>query len=147
MRVQGLGRELATVCGAAGLGCFAVMAQHCVRVVELSAAAMQRCVQRLRIVQGGLCTIVCTCAHRVHSAGQVRRHRRRDRRALLSMWRTRTSEGTGGPEHKIEDRQLCGEWRSRGKQRVITASTLHLLLGHCNCLLLGCLWAQHLCYL
>ena len=30
-----------------------------------------------------------------------RRHRRRDRRALLSMWGTRTSEGTGGPEQKI----------------------------------------------
>ena len=29
---------------------------------------------------------------------------------------------------------------------VIAASTLHLLLGHCNCLLLGYLWAQHLCY-
>ena len=30
-----------------------------------------------------------------------RRHRRRDRRALLSMWETRTSEGTGGPEQNI----------------------------------------------
>ena len=76
-----------------------------------------------------------------------RRHRRRDRRALLSMWRTRTSEGTGGPERKIEDRENCGEWRSRGKQSVIAALTLHLLFGHGKCLLLSCLWAQHLCYL
>ena len=94
------------------------------------------------------CIRLCVlCTQSALGRTGFRRHRRRDRRALLSMWGTRTSEGTGGPEHKIEDRQLCGEWRSRGKQRVITASTLHLLLGHCNCLLLGCLWAQHLFYL
>ena len=33
MRVQGLGRGWAAVYGAAGLGCFAVMAQDCVGVV------------------------------------------------------------------------------------------------------------------
>ena len=47
--VQGLGRGWAAVCGAAGLGCFAVMAQswtNCVGVVELSAAAVQGCMRR-----------------------------------------------------------------------------------------------------
>lgn len=44
--VQGLGRGWAAVCGAAGLGCFAVMAQYCVGVVELSAAAVQGCMRR-----------------------------------------------------------------------------------------------------
>ena len=47
--VQGLGRGWAAVCGAAGLGCFAVMAQswtNCVRVVELSATAVQGCMRR-----------------------------------------------------------------------------------------------------
>ena len=47
MRVQGLGRGWAAVCGAAGLGCFAVMAQYCVGVVELSAAAVQGCMRRV----------------------------------------------------------------------------------------------------
>ena len=49
MWVQGLGRGWAAVCGAAGLGCFAVMAQswtNCVGVVELSAAAVQGCMRR-----------------------------------------------------------------------------------------------------
>ena len=41
------GREWATVCGAAGLGYSAVMAQHCVRVVELLAPGVQQCVQKL----------------------------------------------------------------------------------------------------
>ena len=49
----------------------AVMAQDCVGVVELSAAGVQRWVQGLQIVWGGLRTVVCTCAHRVHSAGQA----------------------------------------------------------------------------
>ena len=47
MWVQGLGRGWAAVCGAAGLGCSAVVAQHCVGVVELSASGVQWCVQRL----------------------------------------------------------------------------------------------------
>ena len=49
MWVQGLGRGWAAVCGAAGLGCFAVMAQswtNCVGVVELSATAVQGCMRR-----------------------------------------------------------------------------------------------------
>ena len=39
--------------------------------------------------------------------------------------------------HKIEDRQLCGEWRGRGKQRVISASTLHFYLD----IAIVCCWA------
>ena len=46
MQVQGLGRGCAAVRGAAGLGCFAVMAQYCARAVELLAAAVQQCMQR-----------------------------------------------------------------------------------------------------
>ena len=74
-----------------------------------------------------------------------RRHRRRDRRALLSMWETRTSEGTGGPEQKIEDRKCVGSGGALSAKGSGGFNT-SLLLGHCNCLLLGCLWAQHLCY-
>ena len=47
MRVQGLGRGWVAVYGAAGQGGFAVMAQDCVRVVELSAAGVQRYMQGL----------------------------------------------------------------------------------------------------
>ena len=39
--------RMGSLCGAAGLGCFAVMAQYCVGVVELSATVVQRCMQRL----------------------------------------------------------------------------------------------------
>ena len=42
-----LGRGWAAVHSAAGLGCFAVMAQDCVRVMELSAAGIQRCMHML----------------------------------------------------------------------------------------------------
>ena len=55
-------------------------------------------------------------------------HRRRDRRALLSMWGIRTSEGTGGPEHKVkEHRQICGEWRSLRQTKGHSASTFQLI--------------------
>ena len=46
----------------------------------------------------------------------------------------RAQEGQG---KRSEDRQLCGEWRSRGKQRVIAASTLYLLLD----MEIVCCWA------
>ena len=59
------------MCSAAGLLCFAVMAQYCAGVVELSATVVQQCVRMLQVVWGGLSTVVCTCAHRVHSAGQL----------------------------------------------------------------------------
>ena len=144
MRVQGLGRGWAAVCGAAGLGCFAVMAQNDAKRLILcrGGGALGNSGARMhaeglnrvgRIVYG--CVYLCTQS----ALGRTgfRRHRRRDRRALLSMWRTRTSEGTGGPEQKIEDRQLCGEWRGGGKQRVVAASTLHLLLDMANV----CCWA------
>ena len=46
----------------------------------------------------------------------------------------------------FEDRHICGEWRRLRQTKGHSALTLQLLLGHCNCLLLSCLWAQHLCY-
>ena len=49
---------------------------------------------------GGLYTAVCTCAHRVHSAEQVFGDTDGET-GLLSMWETRTPEGTGGPEQNI----------------------------------------------
>ena len=47
MWVQGLGQGRAAIHGAAGQGCSAVMAQDCARVVEVSAAGVLRCMQRL----------------------------------------------------------------------------------------------------
>ena len=51
---------------------------------------------------------MCALVH----TGCTRRHRRRDRRALLSMWGTRTAEGTGGPEHRRlkMDQGVLGVW-------------------------------------
>ena len=39
--------RMGSLCGAAGLGCFAVMTQDCVGMVELLATGVQWCVQRL----------------------------------------------------------------------------------------------------
>ena len=48
------------------------------------------------------CIRLCVlCTQSALGRTGFRRHRRRDRRALLSMWETRTSEGTGGPEQNI----------------------------------------------
>ena len=120
-RVPGRGR--AAVCDAAGLGCSAVMAQQCAGVVELSASGMQRCVQRLDLnrVGGTMHCCVHLCTQGALGRPGSRRHRRRDRRALLSMWGTRTSEGTGGRARaqEDEDRQMCGEWRSFDSQSVV----------------------------
>ena len=102
MWVQGLGRGWAAVHRAAGQGRSAVMAQDCVGVVELSAAGVQRCVQRLSIMWGRtVYSCVHLCTQGTLSRTGSRRHRRRDRRALLSMWETRTSEDTGGPEQNV----------------------------------------------
>jgi hypothetical protein len=69
MWVQGLGRGWAAVQCAAVQSGYAVKA--CVGAVELSVSGVQRCVQGFKIVWGGLCVGVRTCAHGVCSAGQV----------------------------------------------------------------------------
>ena len=76
-----------------------------------------------------------------------RRHRRRDRRACCRCGRPGLLRAQEGQSKIFEDGKCAGSGGVCGKQRVSSASTLHLLLGHCNCLLLGCLWAQHLWYL
>ena len=70
------------------------------------------CAEALNRVEWTMNSCVHLCTQGALGRTGFRRHRRRDRRALLSMWETRTSEGTGGPKQKIEDRQLCGKWRS-----------------------------------
>ena len=69
------------------------------------------------------------------------------RPACCRCGRPGLSRAQEGQSKVFEDGKCVGSGGDCGKQRVIAASTLHLLLGHCNCLLLGCLWAQHLCYL
>ena len=59
---------MAVCCAAMQSGC-AVKA--CDGAVELSVIGVQWCVQGLKIVWGGLCVGVCTCAHGVCSAEQV----------------------------------------------------------------------------
>ena len=101
MRVQGLGRGWAAVCGAAGLGCFAVMAQYCVGVVELSIGSSGARMHAEGLNRVGRIVYGCVyCAHRVHSAEQVFGDTDGET-GLLSMWETRTPEGTGGPEQNI----------------------------------------------
>ena len=83
--VQGLGRGWAAVCGAAGLGCFAVMAQswtNCVGVVELSAAAVQDACGGTESC-GEDCIRLCVlCTQSALGRTGFRRHRRRDRLAV-----------------------------------------------------------------
>ena len=102
--VQGLGRGWAAVCGAAGLGCFAVMAQNDAKGLILCRGGGALGNSRMhaeglnrvgRIVYG--CVY---CAHRVLSAEQVFGDTDGET-GLLSMWETRTFEGTGGPEQSI----------------------------------------------
>ena len=102
--VQGLGRGWAAVCGAAGLGCFAVMAQNDAKGLILCRGGGALGNSRMhaeglnrvgRIVYG--CVY---CAHRVHSAEQVFGDTDGET-GLLSMWETRTAEGTGGPGQSI----------------------------------------------
>ena len=69
MWVQGLGQGRAAVQCAAVQSGYAVRA--CVGAVELSVTGVERCVQGFKIVWGGQCIGVCTCAHEVCSAGQV----------------------------------------------------------------------------
>ena len=89
------------------------------------------------------------CAHRVHSAEQVFGD---------------TDGETDGLAVDVGDQDFRGHRRARAKYlktenvwgveefNTIAANkgSLRLqhfiIIGHCNCLLLGCLWAQHLCY-
>ena len=148
--VQGLGRGWAAVCGAAGLGCFAVMAQI-VSGWWSSRHQGYNGVCRSSESCGEDYVQLCALVH----TGCTRQNR-------FSVTPTARPTGfvvdVGGQDfcghrraraQENEDRQMCGEWRSMRQHfiLVIAASTLHLIIGHCNCLLLGCLWAQHLCYL
>ena len=94
------------MCGAAGLGCFAVMAQNDAKGLILcrGGGALGNSGARMhaeglnrvgRIVYG--CVY---CAHRVLSAEQVFGDTDGET-GLLLMWETRTFEGTGGPEQNI----------------------------------------------
>lgn len=93
-----------------------------------------------RIVYG--CVYLCTQS----ALGRTgfRRHRRRDRLAV-----------------DVGDQDSRGHRRARAKylktenvwgveEHAANKGSLLLqhfiIIGHCNCLLLGCLWAQHLCY-
>ena len=87
------------------------------------------------------------CAHRVHSAEQVFGDTDGETDGLCCRCgRPGLLRAQEGQSKRFEDRKCVGSGGVCGKQRVRTASTLHLIIGHCNCLLLGCLWAQHLCY-
>ena len=93
------------------------------------------------------CIRLCVlCTQSALGRTGFRRHRRRDRLAV-----------------DVGDQDSRGHRRARAKylktenvwgveEYAATKVSLRLqhfilLFGHCNCLLLGCLWAQHLCYL
>ena len=99
---------------------------------------------------GGLCAGVCACAQRVHSVGQVsRRHRRRGRQALMSMWGCRTAEGIGGwtmPWKNIgKDQGLIGECKGLWRQRATADQLSFKARATAHVHLLSCLWAQQPC--
>ena len=92
------------------------------------------------------CIRLCVlCTQSALGRTGFRRHRRRDRLAVDVG--DQDSRGHRRARAKyLKTENVWGVEEYCGKQRVIAASTLHLIIGHCNCLLLGCLWAQHLCY-
>ena len=96
-------------------GWFAVMAQDCVGVVDLSVAGVQWCIQT-----GGLQSCrddyeqVCALEHT--ECTQVLGGTDGETDGLLSsMWGTRTSEGTGGSKHRRlqMDQGMLGVWSLR----------------------------------
>ena len=150
--VQGLGRGWAAVCGAAGLGCFAVMAQNDAKGLILCQGGGALGNSRMhaeglnrvgRIVYG--CVY---CAHRVHSAEQVFGDTDGETDGLCCRCgRPGLPRAQEGQSKIFEDGKCVGSGGVCGNQSVIQLQHFILLFGHCNCLLLGCLWAQHLCYL
>ena len=94
---------------------------------------------------GGLYTVVCTCAHRVPRQNRLPatptarptgfvvdvgdQDFRGHRRARAKDLKTGKYAGSGGA---LAAKGSCGFNTS-------------VLVGHYNCLLLSCLWAQHLC--
>ena len=94
---------------------------------------------------GGLYTAVCT----VHT--ECSRQNRFSatptaRPACCRCGRPGLPRAQEGQSQVFEDGKCVGSGGDCGKQSAIAAWTLHLIIGHCNCLLLGWLWAQHLCY-
>ena len=96
---------------------------------------------------GGLYTAVCTCAHRVHSAEQVFGDTDGETDGLCCRCgRPGLLRAQEGQSKRLKTENVWGveePWQLKGQFGFNTS----LLLGHCNCLLLGWLWAQHLCYL
>jgi hypothetical protein len=84
-----------------------------------------------KLCGGTMYSWVHLCTRSALGRAGSQKHRRRDRRALLSMWGTRTSEGTRGPARAqaTEDRQVCGECRSLWQLKGHAALTLHLNVG------------------
>ena len=81
---------------------------------------------------------MCTRAHRVHSAEQVFGDIDGETDGLCCpCGRPGLLRAQEGQSKRFEDRKCVGSGGACGKQRVISASTLHLIIGHCNCLLLG----------
>ena len=151
--VQGLGRGWAAVCGAAGLGCFAVMAQNDAKGLILCRGGGALGNSRMhaeglnrvgRIVYG--CVY---CAHRVHSAEQVFGDTDGETDGLCCRCgRPGLLRAQEGQSKMFEDGKCVGSGGACGNISSWSLLLQHfIILGHCNCLLLGCLWAQHLCYL
>ena len=151
--VQGLGRGWAAVCGAAGLGCFAVMAQYDAKGLILCRGGGALGNSRMhaeglnrvgRIVYG--CVYLCTQS----ALGRTgfRRHRRRDRLAVdVGDQDSRGHRRARVKYLKTENVWGVEEFNTIAANKGSLRLQHFIIIGHCNCLLLGCLWAQHLCYL
>ena len=128
--VQGLGRGWAAVCGAAGLGCFAVMTQNDAKGLILCRGGGALGNSRMhaeglnrvgRIVYG--CVY---CAHRVHSAEQVFGDTDGETDGLCCRCgRPGLPRAQEGQSKIFEDGKCVGSGGVCGKQRVSSASTLH----------------------
>ena len=87
------------------------------------------------------------CAHRVHSAEQVFGDTDGETDGLVVDVGDQDFRGHRRARAKyLKTENVCGVEVSAANKGSVQLRHFSLLFGHCNCLLLGCLWAQHLCY-
>ena len=91
------------------------------------------------------CVYLCTQGALCRTG--FRRHRRRDRLAVdVGDQDSRGHRRARAKYLKTENVWGVEEFNTIAANKGSCSFNTSLLLGHCNCLLLGYLWAQHLCY-
>ena len=94
------------------------------------------------------CIRLCVlCTQSALGRTGFRRHRRRDRLAVdVGDQDSRGHRRARAKYLKTENVWGGEEFNTMAANKGSLRLQHFIIIGHCNCLLLGCLWAQHLCY-